>query len=116
PPSPNPFLPTASLAAANAPRTTAARELAYAQALYVALQDCADEMHVSHALLDGERELRPSPLIASLDAHTPPSPPCTTAPTPIRLESVIADPGPAMTRSEERRVGKEGRSRLLLNH
>ena len=66
PPSPNPLLPASALAEANAPRATAARELAYAHDLFDALLHCAPAVIVSHALLNGDQELRPSPLIASL--------------------------------------------------
>lgn len=66
PPSPNPLLPASALAEANAPRATAARELAYAHDLFDALLHCAPTVIVSHALLNGEQELRPSPLIAAL--------------------------------------------------
>nr|MBF0685471.1 PD-(D/E)XK nuclease family protein [Pseudomonas sp.] len=73
PPSPNPLLPASALAQANAPRATAARELAYAHDLFDALLHCAPNVIVSHALLEGERELRPSPLIAQLPAITSPN-------------------------------------------
>lgn len=93
PPAPNPLLPATALAAANAPRTTAARELLYAQELFAALLRCGTEITVSHALLDGERELRASPLIHAL----PPAPPGTLeepAPAPpLPLEKLDADPG-----------------------
>src|SRR5690606_34952359 len=72
PPSPNPLLPASALAQANAPRATAARELAYAHDLFDALLHCAPTVIVSHALLEGERELRPSPLIALLPAMAAP--------------------------------------------
>lgn len=66
PPSPNPLLPASALAEANAPRATAARELAYAHDLFDALLHCAPRVIVSHARLNGEQELRPSPLIAEI--------------------------------------------------
>jgi len=65
-PKPNPLLPLAVLRAAGAPRATPERERQWAETLYQALCGCAPEMIVSHARLEGERELRPSPLIAGL--------------------------------------------------
>lgn len=91
PPSPNPLLPASALAEANAPRATAARELAYAHDLFDALLHCAPQVIVSHARLNGEQELRPSPLIAGLPLL--PVPPGMTpheAPPSIR-EAVQGD-------------------------
>lgn len=65
-PKPNPLLPLAVLKAAGAPRATPERERQWAETLYAALCTCAPEVIVSHAHTEGERELRPSPLIADL--------------------------------------------------
>ncbi|SAI65626.1 Inactivated superfamily I helicase [Bordetella ansorpii] len=65
-PKPNPLLPLAVLRAAGAPRATPERERQWAETLYAALCTCAAEIIVSHAHTEGERELRPSPLIADL--------------------------------------------------
>jgi len=65
-PQPNPLLPLTVLRQAGAPRATPERERQWAEALYAALCRCAPEVVVSHAHLDGERELRPSPLIAQV--------------------------------------------------
>ncbi len=65
-PQPNPLLPLTVLRQAGAPRATPERERQWAEALYAALCRCAPEVVVSHAHLDGERELRPSPLIADV--------------------------------------------------
>lgn len=62
---PNPLLPLAILRQAGAPRATPERELQWATTMYEAMRCCAPELIVSHAHMDGERELRPSPLIAS---------------------------------------------------
>lgn len=64
-PKPNPLLPLAVLRQAKAPRATPEREREWAEGLYAALCRCAPEVVVSHARMDGERELRPSPLIAT---------------------------------------------------
>lgn len=63
-PKPNPLLPLAVLRQAKAPRATPEREREWAEGMYAALCRCAPELIVSHAHMDGERELRPSPLIA----------------------------------------------------
>ncbi|SEJ22642.1 PD-(D/E)XK nuclease family protein [Achromobacter sp. NFACC18-2] len=66
-PKPNPLLPLAVLRQARAPRATPEREREWAEGMYAALCRCAPQIIVSHAHMDGERELRPSPLIAALD-------------------------------------------------
>ncbi|HCW18370.1 PD-(D/E)XK nuclease family protein [Achromobacter sp.] len=63
-PKPNPLLPLAVLRQAKAPRATPEREREWAEGMYAALCRCAPKLIVSHAHMDGERELRPSPLIA----------------------------------------------------
>lgn len=64
-PKPNPLLPLAVLRQAKAPRATPEREREWAEGMYAALCRCAPAIIVSHAHMDGERELRPSPLIAA---------------------------------------------------
>ncbi len=97
PPSPNPLLPASALAEANAPRATAARELAYAHDLFGALLHCAPNVIVSHAVLDGERELRPSPMVALLPLLQAPEPDDATAPLPrVALQALHHDPGPPL--------------------
>lgn len=65
-PKPNPLLPLAVLRQARAPRATPEREREWAEGMFAALCRCAPDIIVSHAHMDGERELRPSPLIAAL--------------------------------------------------
>lgn len=65
-PKPNPLIPLAVLRQAGAPRATPERERLWADTIYDALSRCAPELVVSHAEMDGERELRPSPLIAQV--------------------------------------------------
>ncbi|WP_376992142.1 PD-(D/E)XK nuclease family protein, partial [Bordetella pertussis] len=62
-PKPNPLLPLAVLRQVGAPRATPEREREWAEGMFMALRRCAPEMIASHAAMDGERELRPSPLI-----------------------------------------------------
>lgn len=96
-PKPNPLLPLAALRQAGAPRATPERERQWAQAMYAALCCCAPQVIVSHARMDGERELRPSPLIAAapLYAWTPPTP---SAPAMLSQESLDDGQGPPLAR------------------
>ncbi|KAF0814209.1 hypothetical protein IGB42_01106 [Andreprevotia sp. IGB-42] len=95
-PKPNPLLPLPALRTAGAPRATPERELIYAQSLFVALQACAPEVIVSHAELDGERELRPSPLIAHIPFTRWRALPVMVA-EPLALLARQDDAGPALT-------------------
>jgi probable DNA repair protein len=63
-PKPNPLLPLAVLRHAGTPRATPERERLWAQGMLESLCHCAPEIIASHAMQEGERELRPSPLIA----------------------------------------------------
>lgn len=65
-PKPNPFIPLSALRAAQAPRATPEREYEWAQQIYTHLMHTAPEIIVSSAAQEGERALRPSPLIAGL--------------------------------------------------
>ncbi|TAL77205.1 MAG: hypothetical protein EPN76_08780 [Burkholderiaceae bacterium] len=100
---PNPLIPLAALRQANAPRATPERELQWAQALYQALLRCAPRVSVSHALLDGERELRPSPCIEDLAAA--PAAALSRPAASCELERVTDDSGPALLEGEDIRGG-----------
>ena len=63
-PRPNPLIPLVVLRQAGAPRATPARERDWARLMFDAMRRVAPEVVLSHAHMDGERELRPSPLIA----------------------------------------------------
>jgi probable DNA repair protein len=94
-PKPNPLLPLVVLRQAGAPRATPERERAWAETLFAALRRSAAEIIVSHAHQDGERELRPSPLIAALppsDWHTP----TQAENTLLDVESVQDEQGPPL--------------------
>lgn len=94
-PQPNPLLPLMVLRQAGAPRATPERERQWAESMYAALCRCAPEVVVSHAHLDGERELRPSPLIAQV----PPMDwlmPVAHAPEPLPQQVLNDDRGPAL--------------------
>lgn len=61
---PDPLLPCGLQRELGMPHASAERELAFAAALTTRLAQSAGEVIASHALLDGDRELRHSPLIA----------------------------------------------------
>lgn len=94
-PQPNPLLPLMVLRQAGAPRATPERERQWAEALYTALCRCAPEVVVSHPQLEGERELRPSPLIAQvpLMAWRMPEP---NRPEPLPQQVIDDSRGPGL--------------------
>ena len=98
---PNPFIPLSALRRAQAPRATPEREYEWAQQIYTHLTHTAPEIIVSSAALEGERGLRPSPLIAGVaeivELWTP------TPVTPHKqdlLEELVDDHGPVLHTTE----------------
>jgi len=69
-PKPNPLIPLSALRRVNAPRATPERELQWARTMFHSLLCTASNVWVSHALQEGERELRASPLIASYPSES----------------------------------------------
>lgn len=63
---PNPLIPMAALRRAQAPRATPEREIQWAHQIFANLCKVASIVTVSAPRLDGERALRPSPLIQHL--------------------------------------------------
>ena len=63
PPRPDPLLPSGLQRELGMPHASAERELAFATSLTGRLTRACDELIASHAQFDGDRELRPSPLI-----------------------------------------------------
>lgn len=63
---PNPLIPMAALRRAQAPRATPERESQWAQQIFSNLCKVAPAVTVSSPRFEGERELRPSPLIQGL--------------------------------------------------
>src|SRR5690606_32299995 len=108
-PQPNPLLPLNVLRQAGAPRATPERERQWAEALYAALCRCAPEVVVSHAHLDGERELLPSPLIAAVPALAWQAP-ATPAGAPLPQQVLDDERGPALApvAPDAARVGATG--------
>lgn len=98
---PNPFIPVQALRQAQAPRATPERERQWAEKIFETLCLTAPVIVVSSALLEGERFLRPSPLIVSLE----PSPDLWTPVMPERvapvLERLADDQGPALVEGEK---------------
>lgn len=66
PPRPNPLLPAAALRAAGAAHASAEVELDFARRVHARLSQAAAQVNFSFARADGNRLLRPSPLIAGL--------------------------------------------------
>jgi probable DNA repair protein len=66
--SPNPLIPLAALSQAQAPRATPAREYEWACSLFKALCGLAPRMIFSWPGRDGDKPIRPSPMIADLPA------------------------------------------------
>ena len=66
PPRPNPLLPAELLRAAGAAHASAEVELDFAQRVHARLALAAPEVMFSYAQADGNRVLRPSPLIAGI--------------------------------------------------
>ncbi|MEN8129356.1 MAG: PD-(D/E)XK nuclease family protein [Pseudomonadota bacterium] len=73
PPRPNPFLPVLLQQQAGAPRCSAERELRVARYITERLLHAAPQVMVSYPLRDGDRNLRPSPLIGHLDPWPDPN-------------------------------------------
>lgn len=93
-PRPNPLLPLPALRRVNAPRATPERELLWAQTMFGALLCTAPKIWVSHARQEGERELRPSPFIASFQAEAMPL--LQAALEPAQMECIFDDQGPPL--------------------
>jgi len=98
---PNPFIPAQALRQAQAPRATPERERQWAEKIFESLCHTAPTIVVSSALFEGERALRPSPLIVSLE----PSPDLWTPSRPEHvaalLERVPDERGPIVTENEK---------------
>lgn len=102
-PRPNPLIPLAALRRAGAPRATPERELQWAAELYADLLCSAPRVRISHAQRAGERELRPSPFIAELPAHSQIV--CPPESGPADMESLVDDRGPGLAAGDVTRGG-----------
>jgi exodeoxyribonuclease-5 len=72
PPRPNPLLPAAAQRSAGAPNASAEVQLAYARAIHGRLLASAPDVTFSWPEHEGDRTLRPSPLLEGLSAGAPP--------------------------------------------
>ncbi|HTZ00358.1 MAG TPA: PD-(D/E)XK nuclease family protein [Rhodocyclaceae bacterium] len=101
-PRPNPLLPAASQRRARSPASCAEVEAAFAAAIHARLLRSAPEAVFSWAKSEGERGLRPSPLLAGMamtDALTP-----SAAEIPSgAVEAIADDSGPPL--GENERIG-----------
>ncbi|HEV2007382.1 MAG TPA: hypothetical protein VGQ88_01525, partial [Burkholderiales bacterium] len=70
-PHPNPLLPIELQRAAKLPQCSAAESLEFARRLTTEWLSCADEVVLSHARREGEREFEASPLIVDVPEQTP---------------------------------------------
>ncbi|HWL27429.1 MAG TPA: PD-(D/E)XK nuclease family protein, partial [Burkholderiaceae bacterium] len=102
-PRPNPLIPLAALRQAQAPRATPERELDWASNMYAALVASAPQVWISHALHEGERELRPSPYIAGLPVQPEPVP--VVDRSVAVMEYVRDEQGPALEEGAATRGG-----------
>lgn len=97
-PRPNPLLPAELLRAAGASHASAEVELDFARRVHARLLASAPEVHFSYARADGNRILRPSPLLAGLppaQALTPALPPGAAdfpAAACVMLDDAVAPP------------------------
>jgi probable DNA repair protein len=98
---PNPFIPAQALRQAQAPRATPERERQWAEKIFESLCHTAPTIVVSSALFEGERALRPSPLIVSLEPSTDLWTPSRPEHVAALLERVPDERGPIVTENEK---------------
>ena len=89
PPRPNPLLPADVLRAAGASHASAEVELDFARRVHARLAQAAPEVRFSYARADGNRVLRPSPLLAGL----PLAEPLASAPATLAQQEAVASAG-----------------------
>lgn len=103
-PRPNPLLPSELQRRARSPHASAEVELAFAAAVHRRLLAAAPDITFSSACQEGNRLLRPSPLLAGIacDSPTPEAPPAVAA---ARLERVADTQAPPVGEGEKVRGG-----------
>jgi len=99
-PNPNPFIPVSALSRSSAPRSTAERELLWAQRMFEHLCTVAPDVMTSFARRDGERELRPSPVLKSATEVENTSKLATAVIGSIELEMFEDSQGPVVAEGE----------------
>ena len=95
-PRPNPLLPAEMLRAVGASHASAEVELDFARRVHARLAQAAPEIHFSYAQADGNRLLRPSPLLAQWPHALADAPPLATV-----LRCLAAEAGEAIERIED---------------
>lgn len=95
-PAPNPLLPQLVLRRAGAPHASPEREREWAEHLFAALCRAAPTIMVSHAHMDGQNELRPSPLIAEIPKSDWVAPETTQA-SPFVLQHLDDEHAPPLS-------------------
>ncbi|MDP4908629.1 MAG: PD-(D/E)XK nuclease family protein [Burkholderiaceae bacterium] len=101
---PNPFVPLSELRRVGAPRATPEREREWATHMYQQLCALAPKVVLSSARHEGERGLRPSPLIQGIALSPAIAPLVAETPSGALLEYLEDDRAPAL-RSEENVTG-----------
>ena len=104
PPRPNPLLPAAAQRRAGSPNAGAEVQLDYAMAIHRRLLASAPVVVFSRAAADGDRPLRPSPLIAGLPSSPMPVPrpaPAEVMAAAARVESLDDHRAPPLADGEE---------------
>jgi len=106
---PNPFLPLAVQRAAGLPQSSAGQVLDTAQRMTRRWRAAASEVVLSHALREEDRELQPSPLIATVPERQPDAADFADFGTAIHavhaVETVAGDAGPAVAGAAATRGG-----------
>ncbi len=100
PPRPNPLLPADLQRRAGSPHASAEVELAFATAVHRRLLQAAPDITFSYSQADGNRMLRPSPLLAGIAAAPGGAVPPPGA-APARLERVADAVAPAVAPGEK---------------
>ncbi|PLX81920.1 MAG: hypothetical protein C0617_15460 [Desulfuromonas sp.] len=104
-PRPNPFLPVHLQVTLGMPHASAERELAFARRLSARLFAGAPRVILSHPCREGDRDLRPSPLIGWIDEGEVPLAPCHDPEEAVRaqavpLEGIVDRQGPPLGATE----------------
>ncbi len=94
PPRPNPFLPLPLQQRLGLPHSSAERELSYARRVLTRLLESAPDVVASYPCREDDTDLRPSPLILTLEDAEPPAPRASIA-------SLLKNAGPALERIED---------------
>ncbi len=104
-PNPNPFLPINLQRTKKMPHSSATRELEFATQLQKHLVDISQHVMLSHPLQEGDKQLRPSQLIKSIDKIDYPQRVDSINLQKIELEQLEDNQAPPVTDNEQIRGG-----------